>query len=90
MQENHEEGLIRIYIQKIQALAVRAQDGENVKGEIKTVIADACKHFDSVVSSEASQNRSAFKGRLSIYSDMVHASQPQFRDAMRYAASLID
>ena len=90
MQQNHEECLINIYVKKIQALAVQALDGVDVSQNVKAVVAEACTHFDAVVTSSPEKNRAAFKGRLSIYGDVVHESQPKYRDTLKYAASLVD
>ena len=90
MQENHEEGLINIYVTKVQALAVRALNGDDVNEKIKAVVLEACTHFDAVVTSSPAENRAAFKGRLGIYGDLTHESQPKYREALRYAASLVE
>ncbi|MFZ5581168.1 MAG: hypothetical protein ACOZCK_00750 [Pseudomonadota bacterium] len=90
MQQSHEEGLVKIYVKKIQALAEQALDGADVRENIRAVVVEACTHFDAVVTSSPEQNRAAFKGRLSIYGDLVHESQPKYREMLKYAASLVD
>lgn len=90
MQAKHEEELISQYVAQVQQLAVKSLGNVDVSEEIKTTVAKACKHFDAMVTSDPTANRAAFKGRLTIYGDLTHESQPKYQETLRYAASLIE
>ena len=89
MQAKHEEGLINPYVHKIQALAVKAVDGENVKTRVEAAVKEALEHFAVVKSSSPAANVAAFKGRLKIMAEVTPANQPEYEKTLEYAASLI-
>lgn len=84
----YEEGLIGQYVDQVQALAVRAEANEDVTAKVETVVANAVEHFRVVKSSDLQANLSAFKGRLSIASEVAHSSQPKFKETLQYAAKI--
>lgn len=90
MQTKLEEGLMSQYVNRVQQLAVKSLSDVDVREEIKTTVAEACKHFDAVITSDPIANRAAFKGRLTIYGDLAHESQPKYQETLRFAASLIE
>ena len=87
MEQEHEEGLIGIYLSQISALGVKALKGEEIASEVESVVAKACSHFEGVKSSPANANLKAFRGRLKIQAESVHESQPEMRQTLEYAAS---
>jgi len=90
MQNQNEDGLISQYVQKIQALAVKACSGENVEDAIHSVITEACTHFSILETSDPSANRAAFKGKLNLIAHCTHESQPKYKETLEYAASLVE
>jgi hypothetical protein len=84
-----DDRLIGEYFWKIQVTAVRALEGENVKEEIKTIIAKALDQFDFRSTRNPAINRVAFKRKLENMASITHSSQPAQQEALEYAASLI-
>jgi hypothetical protein len=85
---NHEEGLILQYVRKIQSLGVRAEGGEDVKAEVEAVVTKTVEHFRIVKSSPPKANLEAFRGRLKVYAEIAHPSQPAFKRTLEYASSI--
>ena len=84
----HEEGLITQYVKQVEALAARAEAGSDVTTEVEAVVAKACEHFRIVKTSDAQANLAAFRGRLKITAEVVHASQRKYKETLNYAASV--
>ena len=90
MQQEYEDGPIDIYVGKIQALGVRALEGENVEAEITAVISEAQAHFNTIKNCNPLRSLTILKGRLNIYGDIASESQPKYRETLKYAAASID
>lgn len=88
MMANIEEGLIRQYVDEIQALSVKAYGGEDVKVRVQDSVGRAVEHFKIVVGSDAKANVAAYRGRLKFYCDTVHESQQAVRETLLYAVSV--
>jgi hypothetical protein len=89
MPTHHDDSLIGEHFWKIQVLAVRALEGENVKIEVKATVAKALEQFDILSTREPAANRAAFKRKLKSMAEFTHANQPAQKEALEYAASLI-
>ena len=89
MPTQHDDALISQYFWKIQVLAVKALEGENVKAETKTTITKALEHFDTLSTTNPSVNKAALKRKLKYMASITHSSQPAQKEALEYAASLI-
>jgi hypothetical protein len=74
---------------KIQVLAIRALEGENVKAEVKTLVAKALDEFDTLATREPAINRAAFKRKLKFMASITHPNQPAQKEAFECAVSLI-
>lgn len=84
-----DSGLIENYVQKIQALAVKTQDGHDVTALVKETIENALKHFEVWAPNPASASTESFKGRLRFFANMEHVGQPKYKETMAYALSLV-
>jgi hypothetical protein len=71
----------------VQALGVRAEDGENVAEDIEAVVKEACQHFAAIKTSDPQENLSAFTARLKLTAEVTHASQAQFKETLLHAAN---
>ena len=85
---DHEEGLIRQYVDAIKALGVRAESGEDVNAAITSKVNEAVDHFRIIKSSDPLANLLAFKGRLKLTAEATHPSQPAFKQTLRHAADI--
>jgi hypothetical protein len=90
MHTNYEESMINQHVTKVQVLATKALSGNHVKSDIQKVINEARDHFSIVKSSEREGNLLALKGKLKRLADSVHESHPDYRNALEYAASLVE
>ncbi|TWR52502.1 hypothetical protein FIV41_25785 [Pseudomonas marginalis] len=88
MMANVEEGLVQQYVSEIQALTVKAYHGEDVKTRVQDSVAQAVAHFNIIVGSDPKANVAAYRGRLKLYADLTHESQPAVRETLLYAASV--
>lgn len=86
MTEQHEDGLISQYVEKVQALAVCAGGDEDVKDEVASVVATACKNCRIVKTSDPQANLLAFVARLRLAAEITHASQGRYKQTLLYAA----
>ena len=82
---NHEEGLISQYVEKIQSLGVRAESGEAVDSAVVLAIKSACEHFRIVTTSDPAANLATFKGRLKSSAELTHNSQPTYKRTLLFA-----
>ena len=89
MPTHHDDGLISQHFWKIQVLAFRALEGENVKAEVKTLVSKALDQFDVLSTREPAINRAAFKRKLKFMASITHPSQLAQKEAFEYAVSLI-
>jgi hypothetical protein len=89
MPTQYDDDLVSRYFWKIQVLAVRALEGENVKAEAKIIVAKALEEFDTLSTTNSFNNRSALKHKLKYMASITHSSQPAQKEALEYAASLI-
>lgn len=89
MPTHQDDNLITQHFWKIQVLAVRALEGENVKAEVKAIIAKALEQFDLLSTRDPALNKAAFKRKLEYMASITHSSQPCQKEALEYAASLI-
>jgi hypothetical protein len=85
----HETGLIDHYLDKIAALAVRAQNGANVREQVTDVVREASAHFAAVKTSSELGNLKAFAGQLGIRATATHVSQPAYRETLEYTKDLV-
>ncbi|MCL2162430.1 MAG: hypothetical protein FWH56_11180 [Betaproteobacteria bacterium] len=83
---NHEESLVTQYVHKIQALAVRAEAGDDVQAAVEAVVTEAVGHFRIIKTSDPQANLSAFQGRLKIAAEIASSSQPALKRTLQYAA----
>ena len=89
MPTHYDDGLITQHFWKIQVLAIRALEGENVKAEAKNIVMNALQQFDTSSATDAVVNRAAFKRKLKFMASITHPNQPAQKEAFEYAASLI-
>ncbi|HZG18846.1 MAG TPA: hypothetical protein VE092_02430 [Herbaspirillum sp.] len=78
---------IRQYVEKIQALAVKALDGEDVANRLEQTVRDALHHFGVVVGVDKNACAREFRRQLNQIARLTHESQPAYRQAMQEAAS---
>ena len=84
---NHEEGLISQYVEAVQALGVRAENGEDIHTEVDTLVVKAVDHFRAVKTSDPQANLSVFQARLRMVGALAHSSQPVFKETLLRAAN---
>ncbi|BEV15558.1 hypothetical protein HBDW_23460 [Herbaspirillum sp. DW155] len=80
---------IRQYVEQIQALATKAQQGEDVASRLKQTVRDALHHFSVVVVADENECSREFSRQLNLIVDITPDSQPAYRQAMQQAASYI-
>jgi hypothetical protein len=85
-----EEGLVRIYVDKIAQLAVEANNGATVTQKIPNLVDEAARHFAAVRSSTEMGNLKRFAGQLHARAEATHASQPQYRATFQQAKTFVD
>jgi len=85
-----EDGLVRLYIDKIAALGVKALQGADVKPEVAAVVDEAAKHFAVVKTSTEIGNLRWFAGQLGLRAEISHPTQPQYRATFEHAKGLAD
>ena len=66
-----------------------ALQGENVKAEVKTIVAKFLDQFDTLSTRAPAINSAAFKRKLEYMASITHPSQPAQKEACEYAVSLI-
>ncbi|MGE7816531.1 hypothetical protein ACQKMW_24385 [Pseudomonas sivasensis] len=88
MMANIDEGLIQQHVGEIQALSVKALDGEDVKVRVQDAISQAIEHFNIVKGSDPKANVARYRGRLKLHADLAHASQPAAKETFLYAVSV--
>ena len=89
MPTHYDDGLISQHFWKIQVLAMRALEGENVKAEARNIVMKALEQFDTSSVRDPAANRAAFKRKLKFMASITHPNQPAQKEAFEYAASLI-
>jgi len=89
MSTPYDDALITQHFWKIQVLAMRALEGENVKVDAKSIVMNALEQFDTSSVGEPAVNRAAFKRKLKFMASITHPNQPAQKEAFEYAASLI-
>src|SRR5258708_2592141 len=89
MPTHHDDGLISQHFWKIQVLAVRALEREDVKPEVKIVLAKALDQFDTLSTRDPAINKAAFKRKLKFMVAITHPNQPAQKEALEYAVALI-
>lgn len=80
-----EEGLIKKYLDQIGHLGVKASEGTDVRAEVEAVVQNAAAHFAGIKSSTELGNLRAFAGRLAIFAEGIHPSQPVYRETLELA-----
>jgi hypothetical protein len=85
----HEEGLVRIYISKVQAIGVKALAGESFEEPINQIIAEAIEHIAEVKTSAPKDNFQAMAGQFDIEAEITSSTQPQYRATLEYASKLV-
>lgn len=86
----HEEGLVRIYVEKIASLGVKALEGGEVEREVNATVEKAAAHFSDVKTSTELGNLERFSGLLSVFATSTHGSQPLYRNTFELAKTLVD
>lgn len=89
MQQAYEDGLVQIYKNKIDALAVKAEEGKDVQPEVSAVVEEAAKHFAVVATSTEVGNLRRFNGMLKLAADVADKSSPERRATFEYASRLV-
>ena len=89
MPAHHDNGLMSQHLWKIQVLAVRALERENVKAGVNTIVAKALQQLDTLSTRAPAINRAAFKRKLRYAASTTHPSQTAQKEVLEYAASLI-
>jgi len=85
----HDEGLIHIYISKIQTIAAKALAGEPFESPTEKVVIEAVSHIKGVKTSNPLENLQAFAGRLNLLAEITHPSQPKYQATIQYACELV-
>lgn len=85
-----EESLVKIYVDKVAALAVNALSGADVRQAVATVVSEAAVHFATVTTSTELGNLRRFAGQLDLRATTSDSSQPQARLAFEHAKGLAD
>ena len=80
---------IRQYVEKIQALATKALQGEDVVSRIEQTVRDAIHHFGIVVGVDKNECAYELRRQLKQIAEFTHESQSAYQQAMRLAATLI-
>ncbi|MCT9114721.1 hypothetical protein N6G02_01120 [Cupriavidus gilardii] len=81
-------GLVNLYLEQIRALAVRAQNGEDVSESVAAAVAKAKEHFSNVVGHSSGELVSAYVSQLKLQSHIAHESQPILKKTLLEAARL--
>lgn len=89
VREDHEEGLIKIYLDELKSLAVKAEYGESVMDKAEDCIRRAEQHFSKVVTSNKEDNLKVMRGRLTLMAENHHESQPTSREVFRQARDMV-
>lgn len=77
---------IRQYVGKIQALATKALQGEDVASSLKQTVQEALHHFGIVVGADKKACAREFRRQLNEIASLTHEGQPAYRQAMQEAA----
>ena len=79
-------GLVGQHLTRINQLAVRAQEGEDITNELGAAVAEALEQFALVFNPSAQLD--GFIGQLRFGADQVHGTQPSHADVLRKAAAM--
>src|SRR5687767_7972376 len=86
----HDEGLVKMYVDKIDALGVIASQGSLVIKEVVAVAHGAIAHFASVKTSTEIGNLKKFSRCLAARSMAARGSQPHHEAAFNCARTIVD
>ncbi len=89
MERHDDKGFIAQYTKIVQLLAVKAHKGENVTSQVECLVHEACDHFSRSRASDPAPLFNEFRGALKRAAAVSDESQPQVRDTLEYAASLV-
>lgn len=79
-------GLVNQYLTRVNQLAVKAQDGADITGELGTTVAEAVDHF-AVVYNPAAQLE-GFIGQLKYGADLIREKSPAHAEVLLQAAAM--
>ena len=89
MRTHYDDGLISQHLWKFYVLALRSLASNDLKAEVKTIVAEALEEFDTHSTTGAAVNRAAFKSKLRYMAEIIRSRQAGQKEALEYAASLI-